>query len=247
MYVNLGVDAQTIKNQKYTQVLWDTHKLINGHVLIVGKSGTGKTYTLKNMISQLSVQAQGKLRVHVMDVHGDIDLPGASTVKFSESTPYGFNPLMINPDPDFGGVRKRIQSFLAALNRTGFQLGSKQEAALRNILLDLYTANGFIENDPKTWVLDPHANFGKYPRRQPTMEDAVRFANAKLRSMFLGTSNKTVSALEKLYRKQSQLQRKIKHSNKESNTAELDILQAEVQKLSNEAIDLIKSSSSRPV
>ena len=239
MQVKLGIDAQTIKSGSRTPVLWDTTKLINGHVLIVGKSGTGKTHTLKNMVSQMSRQSNGKLRVHVMDVHGDIELDGASTVKFSESTPYGFNPLTINPDPDFGGVRKRVQSFIAALSRTGFRLGSKQEAALRNILFDLYAANGFIDNDPSTWKIENKPG-ARYQRKQPAMEDAVRFANAKLRGMFLGTSSKTVAALEKLYRKQIQLQSKIKYSNKALDTSEMEAVQNDIQKLSTEAMDLFK-------
>ena len=240
MQVFLGTDAQTLHSANGKQVAWDTERLINGHVLIVGKSGTGKTFTLRNMIDQISQQSNNRVRVHVMDVHGDIDLPGASTVKFSESTPYGFNPLTINPDPDFGGVRKRIQSFIAALGRTGFRLGSKQEAALRNILLDLYSANGFIENDPRTWRIDPSQAQGKWARKQPAMEDAVRFANAKLRAMFLGSSSKTVAALEKLYRKQIQLHNKIKQGNKAANTADVEQVQAELEKLSKEAQDLFR-------
>lgn len=239
MQIDLGYDASTMKSQP-RKVVWDTQRLINGHVLIVGKSGTGKTHTLRKMVSQMSAQSGGKLRVHIMDVHGDIELEGASTVKFSEATPYGFNPLSINPDPDFGGVRKRIQSFIAALSRTQFRLGLKQEAALRNILLDLYAANGFIENDPRTWKIDPNQQ-GRFPRKQPTMEDAVRFANAKLRGMFLGTSSKTISALEKLYRKQIQYQSKIKQATKAAhNNTDLDAIQNELTKLSNEAMELFK-------
>lgn len=236
MQVRLGSDAQHVRGGEAPAILWDTKKLINGHTLIVGKSGTGKTYTLKNMITQIGRQAGGRLRVHVMDVHGDIDLPGASTVKFSESTPYGFNPLIINPDPDFGGVRKRIQSFIAALSRTGFRLGSKQEAALRNILFDLYAANGYLENDPRTWRIDPNGR----SRRQPSMEDAVRFANAKLRGMFLGTSSKTVGVLEKLYRTQSRFQSKLKQANRASNQADLDSVQIELDRLKGEAMELFQ-------
>lgn len=235
MQVILGTDAQTIRSGKSTSVTWDTQRLINGHVLIVGKSGTGKTHTLKEMIGQMSHASKGRLRVHVMDVHGDIDLPGASTVKFSESTPYGFNPLTINPDPDFGGVRKRIQSFIAALERTGFRLGSKQQAALRNILVDLYAANGFLENDASTWAINPNQRSGPYARKQPTMKDAVRFANSKLRTMFLGTSSKAVAALEKIYRKRIQLNNKLKNANKATNAEEAEIIQAEILKLINEA------------
>ncbi len=238
MQIDLGSDAHNPASG--VRVIWDTKKLINGHVLIVGKSGTGKTHTLKSMVSQMSAASGGKLRVHVMDVHGDIDLDGCSTVKFSESTPYGFNPLTINPDPDFGGVRKRVQSFTAALQRTGFSLGPKQKAALRNILIDLYAANGFIENDPSTWRIPADGGGGKYRRKQPAMEDAVRFANAKLRAMFLGTSSKAINALEKLYRKQIQMQSRIKNSTKAMDAAEAESMKVEMNKIAEDSIALFK-------
>lgn len=238
--INMGVDSAYIKKGERRPIIWDSAKLINGHVLIVGKSGTGKTYTLKSMLNQLSEASNGRFRCHVMDVHGDIDIEGASTVKFSESTPYGFNPLSINPDPDFGGVRKRIQSFIGALSRTGYKLGSKQEAALRNILYDLYAANGFYDGDPKSWKLDDGIN-RRYPKKHPGMEDAVKFANAKLKSMFLGTSSKTVSALEKLYRKQNQFYMKMKQSNKAAHDPlQMESLKADLDKLTIECSELFQ-------
>lgn len=237
--IKFGYDSRTIKKEP-KEVLWDSLKLINGHVLIMGKSGTGKTYTLKRMLNQLSEQSNGKLRCHIMDVHGDIDIDGASTVKFSEATPYGFNPLSINPDPDFGGVRKRIQSFIAALERTGFRLGPKQSAALRNVLYDLYAANGFYDGDPESWKINDGRPRAK-PKKQPTMEDACRYASSKLKSMFLGTSSPTVMALEKVHKKQGQLFRKNKQINKSAHDqAEVDKLQVEVAKLAEETLVLFK-------
>lgn len=240
MQVVMGADAASIRGGKRTPVVWDTEKLINGHMLIVGKSGTGKTYTLKKILDQISAQAHpGKMRVHIMDVHGDIEIDGASSVKFSEATPYGFNPLSINPDPDFGGVRKRIQSFIATLSRTGFRLGPKQEAALRNVLNDLYAANGFYDNDPNSWRLNDGVP-RRYAKKHPTMEDAVRFAQAKLKGMFLGTSSKSVSALEKLYRKQNQFHNKLKAAGKLSKPDEIEAMQVEIQATIEECVSLYK-------
>lgn len=240
MQIDFGIDSAFLRQGQQKPVIWDSLKLINGHVLIVGKSGTGKTHTLKKMLNQLAAQTNGNFRCHIMDVHGDIDIEGSSTVKFSEATPYGFNPLTINPDPDFGGVRKRIQSFMAALNRTGFRLGPKQEATLRNILYDLYAANGFYDGDPKSWRLNDGV-VRQRPKKNPSMEDAVRYANSKLRAMFLGNSSRTVDALEKLYRKQRQFYTKMKAAHKAShNVEEHDELKKELAKAADEAVTLFK-------
>ncbi|MFP3449184.1 hypothetical protein SB765_30100, partial [Pseudomonas sp. SIMBA_067] len=70
-------------------------------------------------IAQAMQETGGRrLRIHVFDAHGDVEIPGESAVRFHESADFGFNPLELNPDPEFGGVRKRIQSLIAAINRT---------------------------------------------------------------------------------------------------------------------------------
>lgn len=238
MKIVLGFDEQGARQNKKVPIVWDSERLINGHVLLIGKSGTGKTFTLKRMVSQLQKQAKAGFRVHVMDVHGDIDIEGASTVKFSESTAYGFNPLMINPDPDFGGVRKRIQYFISALNRTTRKLGTKQEAVLRNILLDLYQANGFIDGKPETWGLEDGMS-RRFAKKHPTLEDAYKFAQFKLKSMFLGTSSKAVATLEQLNKKMTQFYAKQKQAVKMSHSVEdKDKALDEIRKLGEEAVTL---------
>ncbi len=244
MKVVWGYDAGAQSRGKEEAVVWDTQKILSPHILIIGASGSGKTHNLREMIQQISSQA--RVRVHVMDVHGDIDIPGSSTVKFSEATQYGFNPLTINPDPDFGGVRKRIQSFIGALSRTGYKLGSKQEAALRNILYDLYAANGFYEDVPKSWRMDDGVS-RQYPKKMPSMEDALKFARSKLKMMFLGTSSEAVEALEKLNKKQGQFYSKLKKARKASDgikdaskEAELQEAKKQLEILAEEATGLYR-------
>jgi hypothetical protein len=237
MQINFGLDAAAAKQQKRVPVCWDSRRLINGHAMIAGKSGTGKTHTLRLMLSQLQAQSGGDLRIHIFDAHGDIEIPGASTVRFSESTNYGFNPLEINPDPDFGGVRKRLQSFMAALNRTTRKLGTKQEACLRALLQDLYAANGFHEGRPSTWQMDDGAE-RRYAKKHPTLDDAVKFAQFKLKGMFLGTNNRAINALEALNKKMAGLHSRSKLAGRAHDTDDRERLQKEVEKMSADAIDL---------
>lgn len=218
MQVNFGLNSGDYSKGKQTSVIWDSKKVINAHMLVVGKTGTGKTHTLRKIIQEMidSRRAGQKFRVRIIDVHGDIEVPDCSTVKFSETSDYGFNPLAVNPDPEYGGVRRRIQSFISILNKTSRKLGTKQEPALRNILKDLYAANGFYENDPKSWnIVDdygrPIMHNGK-PKKYPTLDDAYRYANFKHNAMYLGSNNRTTLLLEKV----NKLARKMNSSQKKN-------------------------------
>lgn len=236
MKITFGKDAAAHRQGKDADVVWDSDAMINGHMLIVGKSGTGKTHTLRSCISQL--HAQGiKARVHLIDVHGDIEVDGACSVKFSESTGYGMNPLEISPDPDFGGVRKRIASFIRAINRTSVKLGSRQEACMRALLQDLYAANGFLETDATTWVVQGQMVRGQ-PKRCPTLDDLVKFANFKLKSLYLGTNTQTVGALETLNKRMSQLYQKHRALKSSHDTFEREKMQEDVVELGKTAVDL---------
>lgn len=244
MRIHLGYDAGHGRQGKIVPVVWDSQRAINGHAMIVGKSGTGKTHTLRVMLDQARAQSGGRLRVHVLDAHGDIEIPGASSVKFSESTTYGFNPLQINPNPDFGGVRKRIQSFIGAINRTSRKLGTKQEACLRALLQDLYAANGYHEGRPSTWRLDDGED-RRYAKKNPALEDAVKFAQFKLKGMFLGTSNRAINALEALNKKMSALHRANRQANKAADSADREQSQKDVDKLAADALNLFQEHISQ--
>jgi hypothetical protein len=134
----------------------DTMKVINGHLQIAGITGMGKTHRIIRLVKAIvesAAQLRQPFRVHVFDPHGDIDLPYCSEVKFSEATPYGYNPLELNPDPDYGGVRRAIQKFILAIQKHK-ALGTKQEAVMRYLLEDLYASRGFNADDPLTWIPD---------------------------------------------------------------------------------------------
>lgn len=145
MKARFGIDFHENKRGKTQYIEWDSRTAVNPHMLFVGMSGAGKTHNLKKLIRSMTdtVALDRDLRVHVFDVHGDIEIDGASTVMFSQQTDYGFNPLRVNPDPHFGGPERQIQGLFDTLDKVMRKLGNKQEACLRNILMDLYTAHGF--------------------------------------------------------------------------------------------------------
>lgn len=154
MKIKLGHNFFDARQGNVTPITWDSQRLINGHVLIVGSSGVGKSHTIRKMIRR-GIADAASTRFHVFDVHGDLAIPGASEVQFSESAPFGLNPLRVNPDPHFGGVRKCIRNFLRTINQaSATALGVKQEAVLSNLLIDVYREFGFDIEDPGTWGLN---------------------------------------------------------------------------------------------
>lgn len=151
MRVTWGTDAKSRE-----LVVTDMETAVNGHALVCGMTGSGKTHRLRRMAAEMleTMGGQRRARLYVFDVHGDIHVEGASSVMFSEQSGYGLNPLRVNADPHFGGVRKRVQGFISTMNRVMHQLGPKQEATLRNVLYDVYARFGFKADDPGSWVVD---------------------------------------------------------------------------------------------
>ncbi|MDO9177104.1 MAG: DUF5710 domain-containing protein [Agitococcus sp.] len=144
------------KSGRAVPIVMDTSKLINGHVFLVGASGVGKSHTIRGMIAQGALTSTDVL-FHIFDVHGDLDVPGASVVQFSEQAGYGLNPFRVNPDRDFGGVRKCIQQFIRTINTASrTPLGLKQESVIRNLLTDIFEEFGFLVDDPSTWAMNEY-------------------------------------------------------------------------------------------
>lgn len=156
--VTFGFDDVFYESGEKSPVTWSEQFGTNAHMLVAGKSGTGKTFTLRRIVNQLIRPMPGRLppRVHTFDVHGDIRFENESRVLFSESTPYGINPLRPSADPHYGGVRKCVQSFIEMINESSprSQLGARQVAALRQLLYELFEIRGFRVNDPSTWAID---------------------------------------------------------------------------------------------
>lgn len=199
MKIHLGA-CERSKNvdKKDVQIVWEPSRLINPHVLLCGKTGTGKSYTLRRMIHDV-VRSATDVRVHVFDVHGDLQdcAQGASVVRFSSQTRYGYNPLVLDANPESGGVRRQINHIISAINTTSRKIMDRQEACLRNLLTDVYAMHGIYENNPETWRKQEisekyrneirHAgNFSEQKNYYPTLDDLISFAERKLKMLYGG-------------------------------------------------------------
>lgn len=245
MEVNIGrwMMPPQLKDQiGQRDVIWKEHEVINGHMVIAGGSGAGKTHTLRKIIRQLTASSGRKLRIHVFDVHDDIRIEGASEILFSESTSVGLNPLVVDPDPHTGGVRKAVQGFINTLNKAGRQLGDRQEAVMRALLEELYSANGFYPDTPSSWRLNDGVT-RRFAKKYPNITDLSRWANFKYKQMFIGGDSKSASALEKLNKEASKFQKTTKESKPEDLEFRLAPLREDAIKAYTDYIHSVKTGN----
>jgi len=193
------------RDQRPFPMIWDSHAALNGHGIIIGGSGSGKTHQLRRFLTCL---AGSNAIVHLIDPHGDI-IPNAphSSVRFGESTPYGLNPLEVSGDLDHGGPRKKANAFIGLLLRQ-MTLGDKQRAALFRLLIDLYARYGFEVEDPRTWSLDyDPRTWARVRKRHPGIIDLRKHVYEKLKAMKFGLSGAASQRFEEVAKLQAQLNR----------------------------------------
>lgn len=242
MQVTLGKTKFAAKGtDAHRTIVWDPSQSVNGHMILCGGSGVGKTHQLRRIIASLADEAP--LRFHIIDSHGDIRIPGESQVAFTEIGDYGLNPLKISDDLDFGGVRKRVRSFVNTLSRTTRAIGTKQEAALINLLTDLYAMFGFYVDKPGTWSVrhDPRPGGTTPSKRQPTLTDLKDFIHTKLQQMIIGGGSKAFSKLEDLNKKYRSLERAHRDTLGGKDDTELPALKNECVSLYSEYIESIET------
>ena len=190
-------------------IMWDPGDAISPHGVIVGSSGTGKTYRLRFIIGGMVRQFPGAT-IHILDVHGDIAPKARNRYVFSEATEYGLNPLEIEADPEFGGIRKRINAFIAMINRTSQKLGSRQEAVMRALLKELYEINGYDPKNARTWdpLTNPHArNFVAAHRRHPGIEQLQKLVQYRTENLIVNAGAPALKALNEVNKAHRKLQR----------------------------------------
>jgi DNA helicase HerA-like ATPase len=245
MEIQFGVAGLPASQQKLVgaaqlPVVWRANEVINGHILLAGGSGTGKTHNIRRIIRETTRSTHDNLRIHVFDVHDDIEIAGASEIIFSEATPVGLNPLMVDPDLHTGGVRKAIQGFINTINKTSRQLGDRQESVLRAVMEDLYAANNFLADDHTTWRLDDGVE-RRYPKKHPNINDLYRWTYFKYKQMFLGGNNKAAASLDRVNKNAMKMQKMTRDKPNVESEKKLQDLKDECIDSYGEYVTLIKS------
>jgi hypothetical protein len=178
-------------------VVWREAEVSNHHVGVAGTSGSGKTHWIRQFIAGMPDHVE----IDVFDYHGDIDVPDARTVLFSEATRYGYNPLILNTDPHYGGVRRAVNDVIESINSTSHQLGGNQEGVLRNLLIDAYMVKGIFSDNPRSWprreaseaevkAMMEARDWGALREVYPALSDVIALAKRKLKALWMGIDDK---------------------------------------------------------
>jgi hypothetical protein len=129
-------------------VLWSPEAHPNPHLLIVGGSGSGKSWTVRLLARRL---LQLGYDCVLFDFHGDLAVEGAANHAVSLDSRHGVNPLAVAPDPTGGGPDPQRIEVLERLRNTFKPMGSLQLALLDDCLKSVYRAFGLRQEDPGSW------------------------------------------------------------------------------------------------
>lgn len=242
----LGLDYRAMRLNQASPALYDPETLINGHMLISGMSGTGKSF---QSLRFLTSAAKSGLTIDVFDVHEELHgIDGAVAVKYSQATGYGFNPLVLDTDKHEGGPAKQINFIVSLIKSVTPQFGVNQESVLRNLLTDVYHANGIYQDNLRSWqrrslseaarrVIVEARRWSELREFYPTLDDLMSYAMKKLQVLKLGGDNKAATAFEQLSKQLKALHRARSNYSKQADPQELEKLEVKIEDLQNKTIE----------
>ncbi|MDH5646631.1 MAG: type IV secretion system DNA-binding domain-containing protein, partial [Candidatus Heimdallarchaeota archaeon] len=132
---------------------WNPNEEMNGFMMMVGGSGSGKTDGLKSLITELVERGYPCL---VLDLHGDIEVP-ITSINFDFTGEYSINPLKITSlDKGEGGAIPKINQMLDSFQDSiESKFSANMITELRKTLIDLYKKMGIVQKVPDTWSRNP--------------------------------------------------------------------------------------------
>jgi hypothetical protein len=131
---------------------WCPPLLSNGHLILIGGSGAGKTTALRHITAQ--IRAAG-VPVLILDFHGDITPVGTPETLYRFE--YAGNSVHVNPfhlDPRYNLIPIRLRDqFIEAWKRRYYSMGIQQYNYLVDLIDEAFAAKGITAN-PQTWTKD---------------------------------------------------------------------------------------------
>lgn len=152
-------------------VAWDPSRASNPHVMVIGESGSGKTYTVSRLAIELANRGVPSI---VFDYGQGFTLTSEAEMLREDSLfrtlDLGSDGISVNPfdifSTDLLGPLTVSQRVADTFLRVYPKLGVQQHSLLRKAVLDLFSDCGIVADDKQTWT-----------RRAPSfkeLEDKIR-------------------------------------------------------------------------
>ncbi|MBC7694645.1 MAG: DUF87 domain-containing protein, partial [Burkholderiales bacterium] len=146
-----------------TPVIWnptDTSKVMHTNTGIIGTMGTGKTQFTKSLITQLYREGKNNvdakpLGILIFDYKGDYinsEFVSATNAKIYKLHNLPYNPLAIDVSKNAMPLLPlHIASTLQETISNAFNLGNKQKAFLKDVIMQAYEDKGIYKSAEDTW------------------------------------------------------------------------------------------------
>jgi hypothetical protein len=132
---------------------WNPANLRNGHAVVLGTSGSGKTQILKSMAYELP-SLFPEIKIVLIDLHGDLGLPNEVCYRLDAESPHGLNPLVLDLDPRGGGSDLQAIA-VSSILRKSLKMGDNQQGLLLNCFISCYEIRGIFQKKQSTWTNQP--------------------------------------------------------------------------------------------
>lgn len=162
----LGKNVDNGKDVVFDPITMTPKKLANQHLLIVGKSGAGKSQTTSGLLYELSKEEipflildfQGEYISSVLsNANGDSFLQATNAVELDPSYGMDVNPLELSISGSNGervGFMNNVYQVSGILKQI-FGLGDIQHPVLKDAIKRAYQEKGFSVADRSTWNNEP--------------------------------------------------------------------------------------------
>lgn len=135
-------------------IIWDPDTAQNGHLMITGGSGAGKTRLAKELMEFLHNKRKN---IHVVDVQNTLGMTAVPERVFKfevRNSPYSINPFEFLMDEKNGGPNAQVDDIMEMFRKTfmkRLKSAPNMSAVLRRLIIDTYRKSGIIDDDPSTW------------------------------------------------------------------------------------------------
>ncbi|GAM71715.1 cell division protein ftsK [Vibrio sp. JCM 19236] len=147
----------------------DTSEFLNPNLAVVGTMGTGKTQTVKSIVTQLVRQRHlntndetfGMLIFDYKSDYCDSEFVNATGALVLEANNMPINPFALHGDNRLAPVKKAVE--IADTLTAIFNLGVKQKGALKKLIVAAYERRNIFKNDVESFKNTP-----------PTMAEVIK-------------------------------------------------------------------------